>query len=143
MGYPYLPGSSSESGLNQRVYYCFPESRDLADRKKWEERLKAKKQELATNLLERLSEYKACFEISGWSNYPHPQIVDKGVVLCKGRDGSWIEVKSMIGGSFLAFQNLDRFAEAIAGFNIGSDTLEYLDESLLCPILYTNRRFPY
>jgi len=133
LGYPYLSGSSS-NGLDQGVVYSFPECDAHTDREKWEAKFKEKRHELSDYLIGKLSDYMNNFGISGrHKSIPYPQMAESGVVLHMGGNGRWIEVYPMMCGSFLAFHNLDSFSEAVAGFNIGSDALEFLDESLLCP----------
>lgn len=129
-GQPYLTGSSGD-GLNQGVCYSYPEYRNSESRHEWENRFRERREELSDFLLEKLDGYINTFDVFR-SIKPYAQITEKGTVLHMGQNGRWIEVYPMLGG-FLAFHNLDSCSEAISGFNIGSDALEFLEETLLCP----------
>ncbi len=132
LGAPYLAGSNSGYG-NLGVCYDFPESDDYEKKQKWKNRIREKRKELSELLIKNLSNYMDKFDINGKGHgIPYPQIAKDGVVLHMGNNGRWFEVYSMLGG-FLSFHNIDASSEAVAGFNIGSDTLEFLDDSLLCP----------
>ena len=130
MGYPYLSGSSTDLGRDQGVVYMFPE-RSFRDNS-YEKSFRDKKEGLANHLVGKLSEYMEEFNISGGHTSIQYSGTREGFVLHMMNGGRWIEVCPEIDG-FLNFHYLDGFSQAIVGFNIGSDTLEYLDESILCP----------
>ncbi|MFC1682552.1 hypothetical protein ACFL0X_02960 [Nanoarchaeota archaeon] len=133
LGFPYLSGSAS-GGLDQGVIYHFPECVDSVKSDGWSKRLEEQRHGLEASLITKLSDYMDEFEISGrHPSIPYSQMTEEGLVLHMMGNGRWISINPQMGGFFLGFHNLDSFSEAVAGFNIGSDTLEFLDESLLCP----------
>ena len=96
--------------------------------------LKEKKEELAPILLKRLTGYIVEFRIRTYMPpYPHIQRGTTGLVLHLGDGGRWISLGREIGAWFLSEHNLDAYAERAACLNIGSDTLEFLDDSILAP----------
>lgn len=118
-GYPHFEGG---------VEYGWPD-----ENKDYNAMLEKRKEELAPILLERLRGYIREFGIHTFSCYPHVQRGRTGLVLHLGDGGRWILVGKYIGMWFLSEHNLDAYADRAAAFNIGSDTLEFLDDSIFAP----------
>jgi hypothetical protein len=73
------------------------------------------------------------FSVKKHRPYPYLQIGMNGVALHIGDDGRWIEVWKMPGASFIATHNRFSYIERAVAFNIGSDTIEFLDPTILTP----------
>ena len=133
LGAPYLAGSQN-NGLDQSVAYSFPECANSTGRKKWENDFRNKKDFLGDHLVEKLRKYMGDYHIHReCESIPYTQIGDDCAVLHMGDNGRWFEVGPTSFGGCLVFHNIDGYKTAIAGFNIGSDALEFIDESILCP----------
>lgn len=96
--------------------------------------LNERKEELAPILQDKLREYIKEFKVHTFTpHYPYIQIGMTGFVLHLGDSGRWLEVCKNMGIWFLVNHNLDSYADRAARFNVGSDTLELLDDSILAP----------
>ncbi len=132
LGAPYLSGGS-EHGLDQGVVYNVPEAYKSEGRNLWRNRFSKENARMGEHLTEKLRGYMDDFGIDrAGDSIPYAQIAKDGAVLHMGGNGRWIEACATSFGC-LAFHNLDSYRHTFAGFNIGSDALEYLDETLLCP----------
>lgn len=118
--YPHIEGG---------VRYSWP-----YDYETFNEQFLAKKEEMGALLLENFRGYAQEFNVFGIEGpIPYMQHGEKGLALHMGHGGRWIEMWNHGAGYFLNGHNLDAYAENAAAFNIGSDIVEYLDESILAP----------
>jgi len=99
----------------------------------YNKKLKEQKEELGKFLLERTKEYIETFEIDTSRSFPYLQFGDSGFAIHIGYGGHWIDIGNQIFNALGSFHNLDYYEERFAGFNLASDTLEYLDETIKAP----------
>jgi hypothetical protein len=133
LGAPYLSGDEDESG-NQGGNYGFPGNAGSEGRKFWTEKFKGHREGMGDHLLEKFRSYGTIFDISGMDSPGNINVSDseRAVVLHFGGGGRWFEFCAP-GTSFLQFHNIDRLSEAMAGFNLATDALEFLDETFKGP----------
>ncbi|MFH1455928.1 MAG: hypothetical protein ABIF40_03190 [archaeon] len=101
-------------------------------------KLKEQKEELGKFLLEKTKEYIETFEISTYRGYPYLQFGDDGFAIHIGDGGRWVDIGNQMFNALGSFHNLDYYGEHFAGFNLASDTLEYLDETIKAPRILKN-----
>ena len=102
--------------------------------------ISSSKQELGDFLLEKTRGYMNEFSGESSRAYPYLQVGVKGLALHIGDGGRWIEVWKMIGPSFLGEHNLDSYKDRMIAFNIGSDTIEFFDKTILTPRITKNNK---
>ncbi|MEN9626335.1 MAG: hypothetical protein RL557_663 [archaeon] len=117
LGYPHFKGG---------IDYPYPHE-------SYYKPLEEKMDELAEPLLEKLQGYIAEFKIHSTYPRPYEQRGRQGLCLHLGYGGRWIEIWDMMGCHFINGHNLDSYSDRAACFNIGSDILEHLDQTLLAP----------
>jgi hypothetical protein len=121
LGAPYLSGS----GI---VYTWHDSSREF------EELFNEGRGELGKTLVSNLKVSMKDFNMRANSPvYPYLQDGMKGFALHMDGGGRWIDVQPFIGDGIMAFHNLDYWKERVAGFNIGSDVIEYFDKGMKAP----------
>jgi len=118
-GYPHI----HERGIS---YHWPNEEQD------WDRLLEERKGELGKLLLGNLEKYMAEFDVRK-TIPPYIEDGERGLTFHLGMGGRWIEVWKDTAGYFVCAHNLDAYSERAAGFNIGSDTLEHLDPTILAP----------
>lgn len=119
-GYPHFHRGVDYSWPNQDIDF--------------DKEIRRKRDELGEFLLEKTRAYMRDF--SGCRKpqpYPYLMKGEKGLALHIGDGGRWIEVWKMMGANFLGEHNLDSYIDRMICFNIGSDTIEFFDPSILTP----------
>ena len=100
----------------------------------YEELFQERKKEFGEPLLNKFRSYIGEFELfTHVPYYPYLQKGERGLCLHLGDGGRWIEVWPMIGDYFIGCHNLNSSLERVVAFNIGADTLEFLDEEIKAP----------
>lgn len=118
-GYPHF---------NRGIEYNWP-NQDI----NFGDQITSKKEELGEFLLEQTRKYMDDFFNKKHRSYPYLQTGMNGLALHIGDGGRWIEVWKMMGASFIGGHNLDSYIERAVAFNVGSDTIEFLDPTILTP----------
>ena len=113
------------------VPYAWPD-----DSKDYDALFLEKRDALMPFLLDKLRGYMKDFKLFSWGKgYPHASKGVNGLEFHIGTGGRWIEAWKMLGGYFINPHNLDGWGERACYFNLGSDILEFVDETILAPRL--------
>lgn len=100
---------------------------------KFGELIEGKREELGEFLITKTREYMQQFSGKSPKLYPYLQTGMRGLCLHIGDGGRWIEVWKMMGAGFIGAHNLDAYLDRAVAFNVGSDTIEFFDPSILTP----------
>lgn len=91
------------------------------------------KKTLGDLLLRQARGYIREFGFNATQPYPYLKDGRENLTIHIGTDGRWVEVGKLVGNGMGAFHNLDGYKERMVGFNLVSDALERLDQTIAAP----------
>jgi hypothetical protein len=127
LGTPYI--SVGENGRDGGICYFWPNPKE-----DYEQIFSKHKEKLSPFLLEKIDKYMDELELKRFKHgYPYVQKGMKGLAYHIDGDGRWIEITPQMSNGMSAFHNIDSYLQQIAGFNLTSDALEFMDKEIDAP----------